>query len=80
MRVYAFQKLPGVPSTYLYNEHWLNGVFHGTGSGTRCYHYEGPDDVLLPWVRTGVAKVIPPGRKFPCATQIAGKPTGKVVY
>jgi len=80
MRIYAFQKLPGVPTTYIYNEHWLNGVFHNGQEGTRCYHYDMPDEEALPWVRAGIAKVIPKGKKFPCVKTPAGPPTGRTVY
>lgn len=80
MRIYAFQKLPGVATNNLYLEHWLNGVFHKGRKGTRCYHYELPDEEALAWVRAGIAKVIPKGRKFPCVKDEAGESTGKKVW
>ena len=80
MRIYAFQKLPGVPTTYLYLEHWLNGLFHDDKRGTRCYHYDLPDDMAADWIRSGIAREIPKGKKFPCVKHAAGEHTGRKVY
>ena len=80
MRIYAFQKLSGVATNNLYLEHWLNGLFHKGQQGTRCYHYDLPEDEAMAWVRAGIARVIPKGQRFPCVQHAAGPPSGKGVY
>lgn len=79
MRIYAFQKLPGVPTNNLYLEHYLNGTFHQKGGGTRCYHYELPEGEALAWIKLGIAK--PLRHRFDCVQQETGGPkTHQAVY